>query len=225
MLESQTVMENRSGAASGPVRGAEAHGRMEVRLCNRTDPERPALEAFVQLGFRQTHAASVRSFMPFLVGLRDPRHRLIAVAGYRPAQLEPLYLEQYLEQPIERAIEERRPGLLVARADVAEIGNFACRDSVAVQAMVAILARLLRERRHHWVVFTATRAVRRMMRRFGIRLAEIARADPSRIVTAADDWGGYYDADPRVMLGYVPEYRGTGSLTWRPGTSPPSSTR
>jgi hypothetical protein len=219
-------MENRPAAGRGRVtsQSAQRNGR-HLRLTGRTDPGREALESFVRRGFRETHGATVRSFMPMLIGLYDATGSVVGVAGYRSAELEPLYLEQYLSEPIERAIARQRPGLLVFRAEVAEIGNFVCRDGEAAQAMVAVLAGLLRDHRHRWVAFTATRAVRGIMRRLGIRLAELGPADPCRIVATADDWGAYYNADPRVMLGYVPEYRGARGQNGSNGKFPPSSRR
>ena len=146
MLELQPVMENRPAAGHGRVTSqrAQRDGRHHLRVVGRTDPGREALESFVRRGFRETHGATVRSFMPMLIGLYDATGSVVGVAGYRSAELEPLYLEQYLSEPIERAIARQRPGLLVFRAEVAEIGNFVCRDGEAAQAMVAVLAGLLR---------------------------------------------------------------------------------
>jgi hypothetical protein len=203
-------MDDRSATTCGVVtrRPALSDQPYHAVAYGRADPGRQALEAFIRAGFQRVHGATVRSYMPTLIGLTDAAGETVGAAGYRPADLEPLYLEQYLSQPIERSIAMRHAGLAVDRWQVAEIGNFACRDCEAAMAMMGVLARLLRERQHRWVTFTATRKVRGIMVRLGIELAEIGRADPSRIRSATDDWGTYYSADPRVMLGYVPGYRG-----------------
>jgi hypothetical protein len=186
-----------------------------LAVCGPSHADREELEAFVQNAFQRKHGASVRTFLPQLVGLRDPAGTLIGVAGYRGAASGALYLEQYLPQPIERLIAAREPGWHTQRADVAEIGNFACRDCATAMTMVAILADFLTSQGHRWVVFTGTRTVRGIMRHLGIPLAELARADKSRVVVTSDDWGEYYATDPRVMLGYVPAYCGQAvDLTW-----------
>jgi hypothetical protein len=81
-------------------------------------------------------------------------------------------------------------------------------------SMVKVLAEFLLDQNNPWTVFTATRTVRGIMRHLGIRLAELGHADKSRVVVTSDDWGSYYATDPRVMLGYVPSYRGARDLTW-----------
>lgn len=183
-------------------------------LCSRNAAERQGLEAFIQEGFQRKHGAAVRSFMPVLIGLRDRNGAVIGAAGYRRATHESLYLEQYLGEPIEDAITRRHPSMPAARAQVAEIGNFACRDCNTAMTMVSVLAEFLLDQRHRWAVFTATRTVRRIMRHLGIGLSELGQADKSRVVVTDDDWGSYYATDPRVMLAYVPSYRGARDLTW-----------
>jgi hypothetical protein len=180
------------------------HG--QVVLCSRNADARPELEAVVKDAFRARHGATVGSFMPVLIGLRDEAGAVAGVAGYRPAVEEPLYLEQYLRHSVEETIAGRgHPG--TTRADVAEIGNFAARDCATALALVGVLAEFLLDREHRWVVFTATRTVRGILRHLGITLAELARAEPSRLAGGGDDWGSYYSTDPRVMLGHMPSWR------------------
>jgi hypothetical protein len=186
-----------------------------LSICGPQHPDRRELESFVRKGFRNKHGAAVRSFMPVLIGLRAPSGALIGVAGYRPAHSGRLYLEQYLPQAVEEIVAARNPQCTVRRADVAEIGNFACRDCATAMRLVDLLTEFLREQGHRWVVFTATRTVRGIMRHLGIPLAELATADKSRVVITDDDWGEYYATDPRVMLGRVPAGgRQASAPTW-----------
>ncbi len=185
-----------------------------MAVCSRNAAGRPALEAFIQEGFQRKHGAAVRSFMPVLIGLYDAAGRVIGAAGYRNAAREPLYLEQYLDQPVEKLIAVRQGGRAPGREAVAEIGNFACCDCATAMLMVGVLSEFMLDQRHRWAVFTATRTVRGIMRHLGIGLSELGRADKSRVVVTADDWGGYYATDPRVMLGFVPSYRGAADQTW-----------
>ena len=213
MAELQKFMEKQPVAARHsplPTR----HSRYEVLSCARTSADRESLERFIQHAFQRNHGAVVRSFMPILIGLRDAAGNIVGAAGYRPADLEPLYLEQYLDDPVERAIATWVPEAAIARAQVAEIGNFACRDCATALAMVSELGRLLVARRHRWAVFTATRTVRAIMSRRGINLIELGPADPSRLLVTNDNWGAYYSADPRVMLGCVPDYCGEHDRSW-----------
>jgi hypothetical protein len=177
-------------------------------ICGPGHADRNEFETFIRQGFQRKHGAFVHSFMPLLLGLRDAAGELVGVAGYRPANAQRLYLEQYLPHPIEYFIATRKPSLGVRRRDVAEVGNFACRDFSTAMDLIGLLTDFLLARQHRWVVFTATRTVRGIMRHLGVTLTELAPAEKSRIAMTQDDWGSYYSSDPRVMLGYVPAYRG-----------------
>lgn len=169
-------------------------------------PERPELEAFVRAAFARRHDAAVASFMPTLLSFRDSGGQLRGVIGLRGAEPQPLYLEQYLEQPVEAAIASatRQP---VRRAQVVEVGNLAGANCRAAMRMVAALPAYLLAREYRWIAFTATSAVRGILAAFGAPLVELARADGSRVCSGADRWGRYYDSDPRVLAGYLPASR------------------
>lgn len=168
--------------------------------------ERRELEAFVQGAFARKHDASVTSFMPTLLSFRDAAGALKGVIGLRNALPQPLYLEQYLEQPVEAAIASAT-GEAVRRHQVVEVGNLAGVNCRAAMRMVAVLPAYLLARDYRWIVFTATSAVRGILQGFGAPLVELARADGSRVCAGTDRWGRYYDTDPRVLAGYLPTSR------------------
>lgn len=204
MLEIQNV-SNTPAAALTLYPQAQALAP-QVIVCSPSSALRPRLERFIQDGFRRSHGAAVHSFMPVLLGLLDDDGRILGAAGYRPATHERLYLEHYLDQPIENLIAGLHPTEQVQRSGIAEIGNFACADSTIGLTLMTMLADFLLDQEKPWAVFTATRAVRRMTRQLGIGLTEIGRANPSRVAGGTDDWGAYYSTDPRVMLGFVPSW-------------------
>lgn len=178
-------------------------------------PDRAELEAFVHDGFARKHDASIASFMPTLLSFRDAGGRLRGVIGLREAQPQPLYLEQYLAQPVEAAI-STAAGAPVARRQVIEVGNLAGANCRAAVRMVAMLPSYLLERDYRWIVFTATSAVRSILHGFGAPLVELARADGSRVSGGPDRWGRYYDNDPRVLAGYLPHSRRLPGFTPAP---------
>jgi hypothetical protein len=169
-------------------------------------PERPELEAFVQAAFARKHDAAVSSFMPTLLSFRDAGGELRGVIGLRGAQPQPLYLEQYLDRPVEQAI-AAATGAAVRRTEVVEVGNLAGVNCRAAVRMVAALPSYLLSRDYRWIVFTATSAVRGILAGFGAPLVELARADGSRLAKGPDRWGRYYENDPRVLAGYLPNSR------------------
>jgi hypothetical protein len=176
-------------------------------------PERAELEAFVQDAFARKHDASVTSFMPTLLSFRDAGGELRGVIGLRSAAPKPLYLEQYLEQPVEAAI-ATATGQAVQRHQVVEVGNLAGVNCRAAMRMVAALPSYLLAHDYRWIVFTATGAVRGILQGFDAPLVELARADGSRVANSPDRWGRYYESDPRVLAGFLPDSR------WIPGFNP-----
>jgi hypothetical protein len=178
-------------------------------------PERAELEAFVQSAFARKHDASVTSFMPTLLSFRDAGGALRGVIGLRSAAPKPLYLEQYLEQPVEAAI-ATATGQAVRRDHVVEVGNLAGANCRAAMRMVAVLPGYLLARDYRWIVFTATSAVRSILQGFGAPLVELARADGSRVADGTDRWGRYYENDPRVLAGFLPASRRIPGFTVAP---------
>lgn len=169
--------------------------------------ERAELEAFVRAAFAAKHDASVATFMPTLLSFRDASGGLRGVIGLRSAAPKPLYLEQYLEQPVEAAI-AAATGQVVQRHEVVEVGNLAGANCRTAMRMVAELPSYLLARDHRWIVFTATSVVRGILQAFGAPLVELARAEGDRVAGGADRWGRYYESDPRVLAGYLPASRG-----------------
>lgn len=180
--------------------------RLRVSAAGERAPNRAELEAFVRSAFMRQHDAMVTSFMPTLLSFRDAVGHLRGVVGLRGAGQRSLYLEQYLEQTIEAAI-ARATGQKVQRSGVVEVGNLAGANCRAAVRMVALLPAYLLSLDYQWIVFTATDRVRTMLQGFGAPLVELARADGSRVAQGQDQWGRYYETDPRVFAGYLPNSR------------------
>ena len=179
-----------------------AHHRLQV--CERADIERGELEGFVHRVFAAKHRAQVRSFMPTMLAMRNDAGRVCGVAGFRCAAHEPLFLERYLDEPIEHAI-AKVAQQTVTREQLVEVGNLAGVSCRAATRLVLELPRLLLARGHRWIAFTATDKVRQLLASYGAPLLELAPANASRVAGLADDWGRYYETDPRVMVGFLPD--------------------
>jgi hypothetical protein len=186
---------------------ARSFGRhLRVAPTLHDDPQRAELEAYVREAFARKHSADVQSFMPTLLAFRDASASLYGVVGLRDARTSSLYLERYLDAPVEQALcaAADQP---VRRGQIVEVGNLAGRNCRAAMRMVAQLPAYLLAQDYRWIVFTATRTVREVLLGFGAPLVELARADRARVAGARDDWGTYYETDPRVFAGYLPESR------------------
>lgn len=181
------------------------HG-LRLEPVGASDPARAELEQYVRQAFEAKHGARVRTFMPTLLAFRDRAGGLRGVAGVRGAHEGPLYLEQYLDGPVEAALDaaaDARGLPRVARHQVVEVGNLAGASCRAAVRMVAHLPAWLTSQRYQWIVFTATSALRQILTGFGAPLVELARADGSHVAGSHDEWGRYYETDPRVYAGYL----------------------
>jgi hypothetical protein len=191
--------------------GSAGSMKFSIEICGPSHQRRIEAERLVQERFELTHAAKVRSFMPSLLLYTDCAGVLRGVAGARNATDEPLFLERYLDMPIESAI-CARTAAKVQRHQIVEIGNFACTKPYVATRFVASLPRFLIGQGHTWVTFTATNAVRRILSCLGARCVDLGRAEGACAGRDANDWGRYYASDPHVMAGFLPLARRIPSL-------------
>lgn len=126
-----------------------------------------------------------------------------AALGYRRAGAHPLFLETYLDEPVETAV-SRTYGRTIAREAVIEIGNFASDNAMAMVALWGSAANDLAGS-GEVAVATLTLPLRRMFARIGVPIVELAPARPERLGEGAADWGSYYETDPRVCAGLIAE--------------------
>jgi hypothetical protein len=89
----------------------------------------------------------------------------------------------------------------VDRGGIAEVGNLAGNNCRAAVRMVAHVPAWLMSHGYQWIVFTATGALQQILAGFGAPLVELARADGASVAAAGDEWGRYYETDPRVYAG------------------------
>jgi len=164
-------------------------------------PDRSRAEAFVEGAYGRAFRSVIRSHYPVLISLRDGQDSTLAAAGFRFAHREPLFLEQYLDQPVEVALLAHFGP--VPRDRIVEVGNLAGRRPAAsLRLFLALARRLQREGATH-VVATATRQLRRTFWRLGLDPVSLTRAEPARLGDGGVDWGAYYTRDPVVLAGAI----------------------
>lgn len=157
--------------------------------------------ALVHSRFLQVHGASVCPGFAHLLDIQRagaPR----AVLGYQRAGDAPLFLESYLDSPIETCLASAL-GRPVARSSVIEIGSLAADDAFAMVSLWSTAANDLGAQ-CEIAVATLTAPLRRMFTRMGVPLHVLAPALAARVADPAV-WGRYYDADPMVCAGVIAE--------------------
>jgi hypothetical protein len=164
-------------------------------------PRRAEAEAFIRDIFAQHYNAEVPAFAPNLMMI-ETEQRIIAATGWRCAGSEPLYLENYLDIPIEAAM-ARLAGQPVQREHIVEVGNLATSKAGASLDVILTLAAHLDQLGYKWVVFTATRTLVGIFSRLRLPLLALAHANPARLGGEAAAWGSYYETEPIVVAGKI----------------------
>lgn len=178
-----------------------AHGspRYLAQLCGPDAPERAELEQFVREVFKRAYGACIRHFMPQLMSLRDTEGQLLAVCGLRNAGDATLFLETYLDKPVEQALSER-VRVHVGRRAIVEVGNLAVAEPGVAPHLLASVSAYLHSTHASWAVFTAIPVLRNSLARLNMAMEVLADATLQHIQPEErDSWGSYYDKRPQVM--------------------------
>ena len=163
---------------------------------------RAELERFIAERFNSAYGATVAHFCAHLLGMRDAAGAWQAAAGYTPAASGALYLEHYLERPVEIVLSSALD-TNVPRSRIVEVGNLASAARGFGGRFLPALRRYLLELDYSWVVFTATREVRGILRHLAFEARPLAAASPERLPDGGAGWGTYYAHDPNVMAGTI----------------------
>lgn len=187
-------------AAAPSTRPAVTPLRVEIVEHGAT---RPGIEQFIRADFRRVYGADVHHFLPRLMGLRDEHGTLLAALGCRFARRERLFLEQYIDVPIQTLL-ATRSGAPVRRPGIVEVGNLAVSSPGGARWLIVALTAYLAGAGYEWAVFTAVPALANSFVRLGVALTPLATADIERLPPAErSSWGSYYDTCPTVMAASV----------------------
>lgn len=170
-----------------------------LRLYRAGDAGRSAVEAFVRQVYAERFEAEVPGFAPVLVGLHDDLG-LAAAAGYRAADGGPLFLERYLDAPVQSMLAPHA-GTAPARASIVEVGHLAAIRAGAGRQMIRLLGPQLAAEGFDWVVGTLTEELRHLMLRLGVTPLALGSAQAEALGDEARHWGRYYEHRPMVLAG------------------------
>ncbi|WP_302174483.1 thermostable hemolysin [uncultured Hydrogenophaga sp.] len=172
-------------------------------FCRENDPERLEVEGFIREVYARRYGAHVRHMAPVLAYLRDGAE-IVAAAGYREAQDSPLFLERYLDAPVEVLLGSGS-GVVPARASIVEVGHLAATRAGEGRRLIHMLGAHLAERGFEWVVSTLTQELRLLFLRIGVTPLTLGVANPNVLGDEAAQWGSYYQHSPLVLAGNLPQ--------------------
>lgn len=172
----------------------------EFQLHSGQSVERITAESYIQEKFHHAYGAQPHEFLSTLLTMQCAG-KLSGVAGLSIATRNPLFLEQYLNIPIEQELEK----LLqrnIQRSSIVEIGNLVSTTQGASLALFVVLASVLYQAGYKFMAFTATEQLRHKFNRLGFKMHFIAGAKEGALKNpTSDNWGSYYQATPQVVVG------------------------
>lgn len=188
---------------SGPAFPGVVPSPGSYRLCQQEGGGRRKAEQFIHNRFAEAFDADVGHFLPTLFSLRQEDGDWLAAFGIRPAgEHRKLFLESYLEQPIEAVLSADREQS-IPRHTIVEVGNLAAKPG-NTRLMIIALTALLHREGFQWVAFTGLPLLRNAFHRLGLAPLSLCRADKGRLPEAERDrWNRYYDHAPCVMAGHI----------------------
>ena len=196
------ISASESGSC-GPNRTHSDSLGTQLRILRPDHPDRAGLQRFIADSFARVYGASIVNFAEQLVGLPEAAGGWAAAAGYTLAAKTRLFVEHYLDQPVEQAIAAAL-GVAIERNQVVEVGNFAARSPGSARQVITCMTALLHQLGRTWVVFTSTRSLLNSFARLRIAPIVLAPADPMRLVDRGSSWGSYYATQPQVMTANIP---------------------
>lgn len=162
---------------------------------------RDSVENYIRNRFSSVHNAQVSHFLPNIISLRCGDFYSAAV-GLAPAGNHKLFAETYLSVPAENAISATL-GISVERNNIVEIGNLVSTWKGSSLLLFIFIGELMERMGYHWVLFTATSEVRRLLDRLHFSPIVLAEADPHALSDGGASWGSYYAHQPLVMCGDI----------------------
>lgn len=161
--------------------------------------DRAEVEQFVHEIFAKTYGADITQFMPKLVTLRNESNELVAAFGMRKAAQSPLFLERYLDVPIEIQLSNRF-NKVITRSQITEIGNLAVSNPRNAGVLIAHVIQHSLDIGVEWCVATAHHSLQNGLIKGGRDVYALQAADKSRLSTHEQAaWGSYYDNGPQVI--------------------------
>lgn len=171
------------------------------KLIGGQSSSRQQVETYINNKFEASYGATLSEYLPLFLTMRCA-DQLSGAAGISVASVEQsLFLEQYLDLPIEQEL-TRSLGSEIERQDIVEIGNLVATTSGASRIVFIVLASLLYEAGFEWMAFTATKPLLASLQKLDFNYHSLGRAQSSRLTTnSAANWGSYYQNEPEVVAG------------------------
>lgn len=178
-----------------------------IAITSLYSPERRRVERFLEREFNQAYNARITEHYPILMSVQDDEGKILGALGFRFANDESLFLEQYLDKPIESVLTEVHAGA-ATRNEIVEVGSLASHGNGASIFLFTALTAYLAQQGKQFITVTATDFLHRYFTRLGVEPLLLGHAEQARLADGGVSWGSYYKTRPRILAGQVlPSYK------------------
>ena len=173
-----------------------------MRPIENDDISRTSLEGLIRDSYKKIFNAQLNSFLPNLVASTTIDDQIWAAFGYADAGQGKLFLENYLDDPIEELV-SKKIGENIQRNKIVEVGNLFINHMADPIKTMRDVASYLQSLGYKWIVCTATRYLRLLFLKSGAEPVSIAQAPRSRVINDGSEWGTYYVTAPEILVGNI----------------------
>jgi hypothetical protein len=169
---------------------------MSFRVISLADHVREHVEHLIRTTYWARYEARLPSLPSTLVAAVSTSGAIECAAGLRFSD-DNFLSECYLDLPVEIAL-RLQSGRVVHRRRVVEVCHLVAKRPGHSLSFIADIIDFAESAEVDWAIFTATNSLRAFLERSGLKIAELARGERSRVQNPSD-WGSYYEHDPRVL--------------------------
>jgi hypothetical protein len=183
-------------------RAPAAANDIAVKLFDATHAGYRAAQDLIATRYAQQFGVRLVPHYPHFLALQTLGGDILSAVGIRSAADAPLFLEQYLDQPVEDVLVQRGLGRH-ARGRIVELGSLASNSNRASLYLIAAMAAYMQQKGYAVATVTGTRRLRRIFSLFDFNLTTLCAARRERLNDPRQDWGSYYEDDPQVLAAPV----------------------
>lgn len=173
-----------------------------ISLYDSTLSDSSEIKLFIQDVYFRHYKARIDITYPFLMAVLDKNNNILAAVGFRYANLDDLFLEQYLDGKIENILSDKYQ-TQIPREKIVEIGSLASAGKGMSKFLFIALATYLRKFGYCYAVMTGTSKLRKNFRKLNLKPEIICKASQDKLLSHDEDWGSYYATNPKVMVGNI----------------------
>ena len=176
--------------------------QLKMQVFVEGDQGRAQIEQHILSAYEQSFGAHFSHFMPELISAAHPGKEAHLRFGICAASRHHLYLENYLTEPIETLLSNAVCSR-VERHSIAEIGNLSLSHTENLQHDLVAIATYCQQQGYRYVVCTATRVLRLLFLRAGMKPVHLGNAEQHHAPYDGSHWGNYYETRPQIIGGNI----------------------